>query len=311
MDYLKKFYIYSIDDFDKFHKQAFPNASKATYLSFTQSLKRIEKIHNKTLPNLSLGFLKDPTELWEKLTASDYSQNTIITTFTNILKLLKLMDIPLHKYNKFLEILNYHSQKRQNESNEDLKEKLDFLPDFQSLREIIKTRIQNIDNNIQFSEMKHLLLMSIMILSVPMKANNYISMRSIFDGEPTKDNLNYLVHDDEDEQNFTFKYKTTTIKVVDKDLKKILSIWLNGYNPTNWLFISNEDSKKPMTGKELRLSIAIGSKDIFKISLGANDLRSAYMKYLVDLDPDMNQKIQLSKLLGYKNTDRLDLHKII
>ena len=108
------------------------------------------------------------------------------------------MDIPLHKYNKFLEILNYHSQKRQNDSNEDLKEKLEFLPDFQSLREIIKTRIKEIDNEIQFSEMKHLLLMSILILSVPMKANNYISMRSVFDGEVTKDNLNlFIVYNNE------------------------------------------------------------------------------------------------------------------
>jgi hypothetical protein len=308
MDYLKKFYLYSTKDFDQFHRKAFPNAKKSTYHSFEQSLKRVEKIYGKKLETMNLHFLKDPDELWETLTSSDYTQNTIITTFTHILKLLKLMDIPLHQYNKFLEILNYHSQKRNTQQNEDLKEKLEFLPTYQDLREVVKSRIRNLNDNIEFSEIKHLLLTAILTLSVPMKANNFIGMRVVYEGEKTKENMNYLVNDGD---NFTFQYKTTTIKVNDPDLKKLIDMWLTGYNPTSFLFISNEDSKKPMTGKEIRNSIAIATKDIFDISLTPMDLRSAYMKYLIDLDPDISQKIQLSRILGYKNTDRLDLHKII
>jgi len=34
------------------------------------------------------------------------------------------------------------------------------------------------------------------------------------------------------------------------------------------------------------------------------------MKHLMDLDPSFKEKIQLSELLGYKNTNVLDLHKV-
>jgi len=45
-DYLKKFYTYSVEDFTEFHKKAYPHANKRTHKSFSESLKRIEKIEN-------------------------------------------------------------------------------------------------------------------------------------------------------------------------------------------------------------------------------------------------------------------------
>ncbi len=308
MEYLQKFYPYSIKQFDEFHRQAFPHASKSTYNSFEQSLKRIEKIYDKSLPELSLSFLKDPHELYNKLVESDYTENTIIATYTHILKLLKLMDFPLHRYNKFLEILNYNAQKRQVRQEQSLREKLEFLPDFQSLRNVIKSRIREIDFNLQFSEMKHLVLLGMIILSIPMKISSYSGMRfSWFAPENSKGN--WLANDDNDK--WEFQFGGQNIKIVDEDLKKLLDIWKNAYNHTKYVLISNEDSKKPMTAKEIRNSISIATEDIFDIELNVLDLRNAYMKHLIELDPDLDQKIQISKILGYVNTDRLDLHKII
>jgi len=307
MEYLKKFYPYTVDQFDNFHRKAFPNTSKSTCSSFRQSLLRIEKIYDKPFEKLNLCFLEDPNDLFNKLLESDYSENTIITTYTHILKLLKLMDFPLHQYNKFLEILNHNSQKRQLRQEEELREKLEFLPDFQSLRNVVKSRIKEVDFNLQFSEMKQLLIMAMLVLSVPMKPNAYLGMKfSYYDPEG---NGNWIISDEE--ENIELKFGEQYIKVVDEDLKKIIDIWKNGYNQTKFVFISNEDSKKPMTVKEIRNSISIASKDIFDISLTAGDLRNAYMKHLIELDPDMEQKIAISKILGYKNTEKLDLHKII
>ena len=109
----------------------------------------------------------------------------------------------------------------------------------------------------------------------------------------------------------TLVFKENRIKVTDESLKKILNEWIVGYNNTNYLLIGNEESKKSMNNKDIRHSLAIASKDILGVSLSNSDLRHSYMKYLMDLDPDIKQKIQLSKILGYKNTDRIDLHKII
>jgi len=100
-DYLKKFLLYSVDDFDKFHRQAYPQANERTYNGFKQSLKRIEKIYEKPLNKLNLEFLEDPNDLFNKLSTSNYSHNTNISTFSQVMKLLKIMDYPLQDYNKF------------------------------------------------------------------------------------------------------------------------------------------------------------------------------------------------------------------
>ena len=100
-DYLKKFILFTVDDFDKFHRKAYPQANERTYNSFKQSLKRIEKIYEKPLNKLNLEFLEDPNDFFNKLSTSSYSHNTNITTFSQIMKLLKIMDYPLPKCIKF------------------------------------------------------------------------------------------------------------------------------------------------------------------------------------------------------------------
>jgi len=306
MEHLKKFFVYSVDDFDDFHRKSFTNASEATHKCFRQSLSRIEKIYDAKLPNLHLKFIDSPEELMKKLETSDYTRNTIINTFTHILKLLKLCDTPLNHYNKFLKVLNYHAVQRQNSIDEELKEKMEFLPKFDKLRDLLKENIDKIDEDTTFSEMKHLLVLSLFVLTVPLKISEYTGMKINF----IDDGKKYL-YIDPDTEEMTLVYKENRIKINDKALTKLLQEWITGYNNSNYLLIGNEESKKSMNNKDIRNSLSTASKDIFGISLSNSDLRHSYMKYLMDLDPDINQKIQLSKILGYKNTDRIDLHKII
>jgi integrase len=280
--------------------------SAATHKCFRQSLSRIEKIYDNELPKLHLKFIESPEQLMKKLETSDYTRNTIINTFTHILKLLKLCDTPLHHYNKFLKVLNYHAVQRQINIDEELKEKMDFLPSFDKLREILKENIKNVDQSASFGEMKHLLILSLFVLTVPLKISEYTGMKINF-----IDDGNKYLYIDPDTDDMTLVFKENRIKVTDESLKKILNEWITGYNNTNYLLIGNEESKKSMNNKDIRHSLAIASKDILGVSLSNSDLRHSYMKYLMDLDPDIKQKIQLSKILGYKNTDRIDLHKII
>ena len=306
MEHLKKFFLYSVDDFDDFHRKSFTNASEATHKCFRQSLSRIEKIYDKKLEHMHLKFIDSPEDLMKKLETSDYTRNTIINTFTHVLKLLKLTDTPLHHYNKFLKVLNYHAVQRQNNIDEELKEKMSFLPPFDKLRELLKENINKIDEDTSFFEMKHLLVLSLFVLTVPLKISEYANMKISFIDEGTK--YLYIVPETEE---MTLVFKDNRIKITDKSLIKLLQEWINGYNNSNFLLIGNEESKKAMNNKDIRNSLSTASKDIFGISLSNSDLRHSYMKYLMDLDPDINQKIQLSKILGYKNTDRIDLHKII
>jgi hypothetical protein len=63
MAYLKPFLNYTANDFDKYHRNAFKNASEKTHTGFLQSLKRIEKIFESKIENLNLTFIKDPKDL--------------------------------------------------------------------------------------------------------------------------------------------------------------------------------------------------------------------------------------------------------
>ena len=96
---------YTIDKFSELHNNTFQNSSTSTKSTFSQSLKRLEKVYDKPFNDLNLVFLKDPIELWERLEESKYSFNTSITTFTSVLKLLKMVDAPLNLYNKYLLLL--------------------------------------------------------------------------------------------------------------------------------------------------------------------------------------------------------------
>ena len=70
MAYLKPFLNYTALDFDKYHRNAFKNASEKTHTGFLQSLKRIEKIFENKIENLNLTFIKDPKDLFLKLIPS-------------------------------------------------------------------------------------------------------------------------------------------------------------------------------------------------------------------------------------------------
>jgi hypothetical protein len=93
MEHFKKFSTYDVDEFSQLHDLAYPESSKSTKTTFTQGLKRIERIYEKPLPQLDLVFLKDPKALWSKLQESDYTKNTQLTTYTQILKILKIIKV--------------------------------------------------------------------------------------------------------------------------------------------------------------------------------------------------------------------------
>ena len=119
---------------------------------------------------------------------------------------------------------------------------------------------------------------------------------------------NFLLEDIEG--NYFVRSGDISIKINDKHLIKLIKLWINEFNTTKHFFIQHEDAKTGMNNKELRISLNNATKQYFGESLTNNDLRSLYMKHLMDLDPSFKEKIQLSELLGYKNTNVLDLHKV-
>ena len=87
----ERFYNWDKDSFDKLHEKAYPHSSKATRTSFYQTLKRLEVIYDKPIEELDLIYLKDPVKLYQHIKESKYTDNTLTTTFTSILKMLKML----------------------------------------------------------------------------------------------------------------------------------------------------------------------------------------------------------------------------
>ena len=156
--------------------------------------------------------------------------------------------------------------------------------------------------------LKYLLILSMMILSVPLKLMQYTKMTIVFVGADSKYLKNFLLEDVNG--NFFVKSGDVSIKINDSHLIKLIKLWINEYNTTKHFFIQHENAKTGMNNKEIRIALNNASKQYIGEALSNSEIRSLYMKNLMDLDPNFKEKVQLSALLGYKNTNTLELHKV-
>jgi hypothetical protein len=126
-------------------------------------------------------------------------------------------------------------------------------------------------------------------------------------GEPESNYLNNFLLENADGEYF-IKSKDISVKLVDKHLIKLIQIWINEYNVTKHFFINNENSKSGMNNKDLRFALATATEEYFDANITNQEIRQIYMKHLMSLDPDFKQKYALSHILGYKDTNVLELH---
>ena len=310
MDYIKKFNNYTVDQFSNFHDESFNQSSSSTKKAMKGSLKRIEKIWGKPLEELNLSFLKNADETYNILKASKYSSNTQLQTFTNILKILKLVDAPLAHYNKFLKVLNLEGKRREKEENDSLNNKLDYYPPYQDVKDIVESNIDALLNNseINFYEIKLLIVLSIFTLTIPMRISNYLNMKLIYDedGADFKKKNNAILIGNQD--NYSFIFDGNKIDINNIKLKKLIRLWLSEFNTSGFFLINNNQLNFSMNSKDINVSLSISSKNILGVSLNASDFRSIYMKYLMSLDPHIKQKILLSNIMGYANINLLEKH---
>ena len=173
---------------------------------------------------------------------------------------------------------------------------------------MINEKINNINETTSFSDVRNLLLLTMKVLRVPLKLMQYTKMTIVFVNSDSNYIKNFLLEDING--NYFVKSGDISIKINDKHLIKLIKLWINEYNDTKHFFIQNENSKTGMNNKQLGLALSIASKQYIGETLSNADIRSLYMKNLMDLDPSFKEKIQISALLGYKNNNTLELHKV-
>ena len=314
MDYFK---VKKVDDFSALHDYAFPNTSNATKTTFYQSMRRIERLYGKELPEIKLDFLEDPDHFVAILEKSKYSENTKLTTLTNILKLCKIIDVPLIQYNNWLAILKEKTEQRQKNEEEVLKKKLKVLTDFKDIKMMVYDKANDyINNEVSLDDYKDFLILALFTIQIPVRVSNYVNMKVVDDDIYTNDKDNFLVVND-DSYKFIFnRYRTSHILgrkvllVKEKTLQYLIDKWLTDYNKDSANFlIVNSKNRRPMNGRQIEQSIKKITEKVFKSPLSIDNIRASYMKRIADLDPDFQDKLDIANILGYANPEIINKHE--
>ena len=302
------------------HNEAFKNTSKATKTTFHQSLKRIEKIYDEKLPVLQFKFILEPDEFIDMLTTSQYSENTKLTTITSIIKLLRIIDAPLGIINKWLQILKERTEARQQRDDLILQKKLQVLMDYKDIRNAVNTRAhQYLENSdaISFKDYQKFLILAFFTLQIPVRIGNYVNM-VVATSKEADDNENNLLVIDDDKYEFIFnKYRTSqmlgkkTMLIKNEILQFLIDKWLTHYNKVSTnLFIISQENKRPMNGRMIKEKLESATMDIFGSSLSIDNIRSSYMKYINELNPDFQDALDIAQILGYKTSNVLQKHSL-
>lgn len=312
MEYFK---IKTADDLSKLHNIAFTSTSKATKTTFYQSMKRLERLYEVPMPEIQLRFIDEKDDFLKILDESKYSENTKLTTLTNILKLLKIIDAPLITYNSWLETLKTKTDARQKKDKEVLKSKLKVLINFKDIRDQVNESADKyMSQIIDYDNFENFLILSLFTLQIPVRVSNYVNLKVVDDETFTNDKDNFLIVDGEQYKFIFNKYRTShilgkkEIYVHDKNLQFLIDKWLSEYNTdsNNFLTIS-EDNKRPMNGRQIQDALEQATTHLFGSKLSIDNIRSSYMKMIVDLDPDFSQKLDIANILGYSSTDQLEV----
>lgn len=311
MDYFR---IKTADELSKLHDIAFSSTSKATKTTFYQSMKRMERLYEVPMPEIKLRFIDEKDDFLKMLDESKYSENTKLTTLTNILKLLKIIDAPLITYNSWLETLKTKTEARQKKDKAVLKSKLKVLMEFKDIRnEVNESSDKYMSETMDYDDFENFLILALFTLQIPVRVSNYVNLKVVDDETFTNEKDNFLIVDGEQYKFIFNKYRTShilgkkEIYVHDQNLQFLIDKWLSEYNTdsNNFLTIS-EDNKRPMNGRQIQDALEQSTIKLFGSKLSIDNIRSSYMKMIVDLDPEFSQKLDIANILGYSSTDQLE-----
>jgi len=315
MDIYRKYSVSSVKDFIKLHDISFLDASKSTKGTFAQSLKRIEKIYDKPLPELNVVFLRDAKVFMKKLEDSQYSPNTVLTTYTQVLKILKMVDAPLHIYSQYVKLL----KEKTNERDELAQLKIDIgkesLIPYSELQEKLLEKADKYTDTVDFIELRNYLLLMIFVLQIPVRVSNFTKLKVTNKLDDTTDlNSNFLYLSQKTGMMMWVFNKYRTVKNIgtkqlvinDHRLKEFLKHYMEVFNINVFLFPKSDSIIKPMIAKDINSSILLSTYKIYGTALTVEQIRASYMNYIASVDPDFETKIEIASIMGYSNTLKME-----
>ncbi len=314
MDYFK---VKTVEELSQLHNDAFATASKSTKTTFKQALKRIEKIYNKPFNQINLHFVENPESFMKMLDESSYSENTKLSTVASILKLLKLIDAPLLVYNQWLIYLKDKTNEKNIDNDELLKNKLKVLVNYKDIKALIKEKANEFEtsDSKDMEEFRNFLIVALFVLQIPVRVSNYVNMKVVDDEEFVDDRCNYLLLKDTSYKLIFNKYRTShilgtkRINIVNPTIQFLIDKYLTMYNKdsTNFL-IQSVKNKRPMNGRQIEEAFQKGMQNAIGSDITIDNLRASYMKHIMELDPDFQDKLDIAQIMGYSTTQIMEKH---
>ena len=320
MDIYRKYITYDVENFINLHNLSFLDASKSTKDTFSQSLKRIEKIYNKPLPELNVVFLRNATEFMKKLEESQYSANTVLTTYTQVLKILKMVDAPLHIYCQYVKLLKEKTSERDELDKLKIDISKDSLIPYSELQNKLLSVADKYSETDDFIELRNYLLLMIFVLQIPVRVSNFTKIKIAKKLEETTDlNYNYLfISQKTNTMMFIFnKYRTVKnigtkqLIINDDRLKEFINHYIELFEINHFLFPKDIETNKnkSMIAKEINSSILLSTYKIYGKALTVEQIRASYMMNIASIDPDFETKIEIASIMGFSNTLKLEQYE--
>lgn len=298
----------TIDDIYNLHKKKYKNVSELTHITFKSTLNRLSKIYPE-LNNGDISGLLDVEATTNKLKES-YKLNSIISTISNIIKLLRLKNADNSVISKYQQVLSdsIYDKNQQLDKQELTETRKDKFIDFDKMQNKVNELYDEyMINYIQFTPFRRFLVFNLFIRNIPVRLGNYLNMKII--RTPTKEpkdynnkDFNYILLYD---NNYIFvfnKYKTSKtynqkiVKITDNKMIHLINKWLT-YNNTKSFIINYDNS--PSNQKNLTADLKHITEELFDKSFSIDLIRSSYITYLYSTNPNLITKCKVSDIMGH------------
>lgn len=299
----------SLKELLELHKKVYKNKSDITHITFRSTLSRLAKLYPE-LKEGDITFLNNSDEVLNKLQET-YKLNTVSSTISNIIKLIRIKKGKEELEGRYLELLSDLMERRDKTSNKQelTEEREDKFVSFNELQQKLnETYDEYIDSNKSFSDFRRYLLINLFVRNIPVRLGNYLNMKVIKKTKKNNEsfnnkNNNYLIIKGDDYYFIFNKYKTSKtynqkiVQIKNDKMKSLIKKWFSNYNKNPEYFLVNND-RTETNQKNLTSDLLNITKKLFNKSFSVDMIRSSYITYLYDTDPTLEIKEKVSHVMG-------------
>ncbi len=302
-------------DIDKLVNEYISNngsSSNSTKVTARNGFKRIEKILDKPIKDITESDFEDSSDILDSL-LDKYSNNTAIQTLLFIKFLLRQLDAPeklIEEYHEYmLELVADRNEQENSQKKNPAEEALGEDFDYEKMRDKFLKEVADMPSSPSFSMSRAMLMLGLFLLQPPTRIGNYLNMVIRKPGQRLKKDTNYLIVGPDEDYKFIFQsYKTSKnlgkieLPVKNDTLKKLITGYLEkhpSYNKPKKVseFIVNPNGASISQSNFTQILKSITNK-IYGVPGSTNLFRHSFLTWFLSQNPNIEEKKKITRLIG-------------